>query len=212
MKYNGFIFGLLSGRIKKGLLQFYPEDQVEKWIKNAKPIYKNLLAEVHGVSDKNPMASNILTSFVIISIWLASERKITPDEMSAAMKTAMDFGPVKWMYGLFDMNTEKGINSVRKMMKKDAEYAAAHPEETEAWDFNFDDSLHKDGFYYYFTRCPIASFCREHGYEEITPVLCDIDYGTIGMMHAVLHRDHTVAKGGDMCDYWMVGDKVENPQ
>ncbi|MCR5735942.1 MAG: hypothetical protein K6G22_15185 [Lachnospiraceae bacterium] len=35
-----------------------------------------------GISDNNPMASNITMSFVIISIWLASERKITPDQMS----------------------------------------------------------------------------------------------------------------------------------
>lgn len=212
MKYNAFLFLLLSGRIAKGLQQFYPKKQIKRWVKAAKPIYKKLLTEVHGITDKNPMASNILTSFIIISIWLASERKITPDQMSVAMKTAMDMKILKKMYGSYDLNTQKGVDKIRQVMKKDADYAAAHPEETEAWDFNFDDSLHKDGFYYHFTRCPIANFCKEHGYEEINPVLCNIDYNTAELMHGVLYREQTVAGGGTMCDYWMVGDKVKDPQ
>jgi len=31
-------------------------------------------------------------------------------------------------------------------------------------------------------------------------------------MHGVLHRDYTLATGGDMCDYWIVPDKIQNPQ
>jgi hypothetical protein len=45
---------------------------------------------VEGFSDKNPMSSNITMSFVIISIWLASERKITPEQMSQVMERALD--------------------------------------------------------------------------------------------------------------------------
>lgn len=97
-------------------------------------------------------------------------------------------------------------------MKKEADYAAAHPEEDKACDFHFDESLHRDGFYYHFTRCPIADFCKEHGYEEINPVLCDIDYNTAKLMHGVLYREQAVADGGIMCDYWMVGDQVRDPR
>ena len=32
------------------------------------------------------------------------------------------------------------------------------------WDFNFDDSKHKDGSYYYFTRCPLNDFARKYGF------------------------------------------------
>ena len=34
----------------------------------------------------------------------------------------------------------------------------------------------------------------------------------MGMMHSRLIREHTVAEGAGICDYWTVGDKVENPQ
>lgn len=81
-----------------------------------------------------------------------------------------------------------------------------------AWDFHFDETLHRDGFYYHFTHCPIADFCRKYGYEEITPVLCDIDFITMGMMHSVLHREHTLASGGSLCDYWTAGDRIKNPR
>lgn len=97
-------------------------------------------------------------------------------------------------------------------MHKCADWAAAHPEDTKTWDFHFDESLHEDGFYYYFTHCPIADFCKKHGYEEINPVLCNIDYKTCAMRHAVLHREYTVAGGGSACDYWMVGDQIGNPK
>lgn len=42
--------------------------------------------------------------------------------------------------------------------------------------------------------------------------LCNIDYNTAALMHGVLHREQTVADGGTMCDYWMVGDKVKDPK
>ena len=91
---------------------------------------------MEGVSDKNPMSSNITMSFVIISIWLASERKITPEQMSQVMERAL----------------------------------------------------------------------------EINPVLCNIDYITMSMMHSRLIREHTVAEGAGICDYWTVGDKVAEPK
>lgn len=30
--------------------------------------------------------------------------------------------------------------------------------------------------------------------------------------HGVLHRDYTLATGGSICDYWIVPDKIRNPQ
>ena len=73
----------MTGRMKRGLKEIWPETNA--LLKKAKPIYKDLLKKVEGVSDKNPMSSNITMSFVIISIWLASERKITPEQMSQAV-------------------------------------------------------------------------------------------------------------------------------
>ena len=79
-------------------------------------------------------------------------------------------------------------------------------------DDNFDESRHKDGFYYHFTRCPMEKFARENGYLDVLPIGCNTDYLTCELNHGVLHRQSTLAEGGDICDYWIVGDKVKNPQ
>ena len=36
--------------------------------------------------------------------------------------------------------------------------------------------------------------------------------GRLVMMHSRLIREHAVAEGAGICDYWTVGDKVRNPQ
>lgn len=213
MRFNSVIWEIMSSRIKKYLKLLVISENADDLIKKAKPIYKDLLSKVECISDNNPMSGNITTSFIIISVWLSSERRITPEQMSGVLSAAMaDWKMMKMMYGIFDMNTDRGCRAFKNKMQKYADWAAAHPEDTATWDFNFDESLHKDGFYYHFTRCPIAAFCKKYGYEEITPVLCQIDYITISKMHAVLYREHTIAQGGDMCDYWIVGDEICNPE
>ena len=210
MKYKPVIWLFMTSRMKKGLKEIRPDNRT--LLKKAKPIYKDLLKKVEGVSDQNPMSSNITMSFVIIAVWLASDRKITPAQMSRVMETALDWKPIKAYFGIIDMNTEKGINRFGNMMKKDAAWAKKHPEDWNTWDFHFNKKLHEDGFYYHFTHCPIADFCRKYGYEEINPVLCNIDYITLGLMHSRLIREHTVAEGAGVCDYWTVGNNVKNPK
>jgi hypothetical protein len=212
MKYNVFMWKAMTTLLKPGLKKVWEPKNVSKLLSKAKPIYKDLLSRVEGVSDKNPMAHNITMSFIFIAIWLASERKISPKQMSEAIGVMLSWKPMHWYYGLVDMNTKKGVCTFEKMMRKCANWSAAHPEDTNTWDFHFDETLHRDGFYYHFTHCPINDFCRKYGYEEITPVLCAIDFTTIGMMHAVLHREHTLAGGDSICDYWTVGDRIENPE
>ncbi|MBQ3373413.1 MAG: L-2-amino-thiazoline-4-carboxylic acid hydrolase [Oscillospiraceae bacterium] len=71
------------------------------------------------------------------------------------------------------------------------------------------EKLLEDGFYYHFTHCPIADFCRKYRYEKSSPVFCNIDCIILGLMHAGLIREHTVAEGTGICDYWTVGNKVK---
>ena len=212
MKYNVVTWHVMSRRMKLGLKECWKEESVSILLKRAKRIYKELLSRVEGISDANPMASNISKGFIVVAVWLASERKITPDQMIKIVERACDWNLQKGILGMIDLNTEKGIRTFGNMMKRSAAWAEAHPEDTNTWDFHFDETLHKDGFYYHFTHCPIADFCKKYGYEEIIPVLCYSDYITMGMMHSVLHREHTIAEGGGICDYWIVGDQIANPQ
>ena len=47
---------------------------------------------------------------------------------------------------------------------------------------------------------------------DVLPVMCDIDHKTAALMHAKLNRENTLAGGGEMCDYWFVGDKMKDPK
>lgn len=211
MKYNPAIWFLMTRLMKKPLKNCWPD--TDALLKKAQPIYQDLLAKVEGVSDNNPMSKNITMSFVIIAVWLASDREITPDQMSKIVEKMLDIPLMKrGAAAMIDMNTEKGIRSFEKMIRKSADWAKQHTEDWNTWDFHFDNSLHKDGFYYHFTHCPIASFCEKYGYQEINPILCNIDYITMGMMHSKLIREHTVAEGAGICDYWTVGNQITNPQ
>ena len=63
-----------------------------------------------------------------------------------------------------------------------------------------------------FTKCPIAKFFKDNNLEEITPLFCELDHLMIKTRKAKLLRDKTLAQGDDRCDFWIVGDKVQNPK
>jgi hypothetical protein len=93
------------------------------------------------------------------------------------------------------------------------EWADDHPQyKGKTWDFNFDDTLHRDGFYYHFTQCPINTFARKYGFLEVLPVCCELDHLLTEASHGRLIRQYTLATGGDVCDYWIVPDKIKNPK
>ena len=66
------------------------------------------------------------------------------------------------------------------------------------------------GSFYYFTRCPICEFCQREGIAELMPALCSTDEVMFRLQHGKLFREHTIAKGDNICDYWVVGDQVRS--
>jgi hypothetical protein len=50
---------------------------------------------------------------------------------------------------------------------------------------------------------------KVEGVSDKNPMAHNI---TIEIMHSVLHREHTLASGGSLCDYWTVGDRIKNPK
>ena len=59
---------------------------------------------------------------------------------------------------------------------------------------------------YRFTSCPVAEFAREHGFTDILPALCNVDFPSMEMLHMKLIRKQTLGFA-DCCDYMIVGDK-----
>jgi len=206
MKYNAMLWLVFTNEIKKVLVKFVDKKEAKRILKKAKPIYKDLLSKVEGVSGDNPMASNITGAFIILSIWLASERKLEPNTMTAILNEAFKSKIISSNYKSMNLNTPEGMQKFGEKMHGCKAWADNHPQDFDTWDFNFDESKHDEGFYYHYTNCPINNFCRKYGYEEFTPVLCNIDYATFAMMGGRLNRQYTLAEGGPMCDYWIVGN------
>lgn len=62
------------------------------------------------------------------------------------------------------------------------------------------------GIHYRFEKCPIAEFAKAHDLLEIMPAFCNGDYPAMELLHAGLIR-RTTCSNGEVCDYWIVGDK-----
>ena len=54
MEYKGSYFSLITLVIKKPMIRQYGREQTKKWLKGAKPVYKQMLAEL-GLSRGNQL-------------------------------------------------------------------------------------------------------------------------------------------------------------
>ncbi len=213
MKYKGTYLRMISMVIKKPMYAQYGKQNTQKWLKEAKGIYRELLNETDDVGADNPMAVNIYMGYVFMAIWKAADGQIQIEDYKRVTREMMDQPIVQKLKGGTDMNRQEDFDKMKANFHRMADWLEAHPQYKEAsWDYHFDDEKHKDGIYYYFTKCPMETFARTHGYLEVLPVLCDLDYYTAKTHHAVLLRDQTLAEGGEKCDYWFVGDQVKDLQ
>ena len=213
MEYTNKYWNMLMPFIKKSLNKRYGKAYTKALIPKADAEYRDMLNRSDDIGRDNPMASNTYECLVFLAIWKAADGKISVEDLRAISKDVLSAPIMKVMGILINANKASGIKRIRKMMERDAKWLDEHPQYKKySWDFHFDETKHKDGFYYYFTRCPMETYAREHGFMEVLPVCCDLDYCTAKLRHARLIRDKTLADGCDMCEYWFVGDQVKNPQ
>lgn len=208
MKYTNKYWKLLIPFMKKSLNKRYGKEYTKELVEKADGIYRDMLNRMDDVGEDNPMATNIYECLVVLAIWKAADGKISVNDLREICVGIMSM-PVLKVVGLFiNGNKKSGVRKFSKMIHKDAAWLDEHPEyKAASWDFNFDETKHDKGFYYHFTQCPLNNFARREGCLEVLPVMCDVDFLTAKLMHFKLHREHTLASGGKVCDYWYVGDK-----
>ncbi len=208
LEYTNKYWKMLMPLTKKSLVKRFGKEETEKLIKKTDRVYREMLSRADDVGKDNPMASNVYQCLIFLALWEASDGRITVDDLREITHEILS-APMLKVTGLFiNANKPSGVKRIGNMMHKNAEWLEEHPQyKATSWDFNFDKSKHAEGFYYHFTKCPLNDFARREGYLEVLPVMCDIDYLTAGLMHAKLIREHTLASGGELCDYWLVGDK-----
>ena len=207
MEYTNKYWKMIIPIVKKGLVRRFGKEETASLLQKADAIYRDMLNRADNIGKDNPMSSNMYEGLIFFAIWEAADGKISIDDLREITHEVMGF-PLMKAVGIFMNANKSGLARLEKKMHKNAEWLEVHPQyKGVSWDFNFDKTKHSEGFYYHFTRCPLNDFARREGYLEVLPVMCEIDLISASLMHAKLIRRQTLASGGEMCDYWFVGDK-----
>lgn len=207
MEYTNKYWKMIIPIVKKGLVRRFGKEETASLLQKADAIYRDMLNCADDIGKDNPMSSNMYEGLIFFAIWEAADGKISIDDLREITHEVMGF-PLMKAVGIFVNANKSGLARLEKKMHKNAEWLEVHPQyKGVSWDFNFDKTKHSEGFYYHFTRCPLNDFARREGYLEVLPVMCEIDLLSASLMHAKLIRRQTLASGGEMCDYWFVGDK-----
>lgn len=207
MKYKGFYFLLFKGPMKKVLIEKYNKAYALEIIKNSKKVYRELVKNMDDIGEDNPMAYNEMFALVFVAPYIASEKKIPPETIQEMMRRSLYF--VKWYFSLINLNTKRGKEANKKNILK---YYKWYTEEKErlyptSFKVDFVGEPYEGACYYRITRCPICAYTKKLDVDELMPLFCELDELMISLQHGVLHRKETIAKGGDFCDYFILGDK-----
>ena len=207
MEYKGIYWALFAPLMKKSIQKRFGKELAEQAIGQGKAEYRKLLSHADDLGPGNPMAMNAYFAYVFAAAWLGSGRKITPTQMGEVMTDVLESGLLRTVFGLTDLNRQP--KKWLRDMKKYAKWYEAHGKDYPVnWVVNFDEARHQEGSFYYFTRCPICEFCEREGIAELMPALCATDEVMFRLQHGRLHREHTIASGDAVCDYWVVGDRT----
>lgn len=179
-----------------------------------RPAYYRLLETAPDLGADNPMLATFYESMVFVALWQAADGQLSVDDIRQVTEDVLSLDLLSVVGLLRNANeSPRALEGVLNDMRVNELWAKEHEGEYEpTWRIAFGLHPHEQGISYDFTRCPIAEFCAQQGIAEVTPVLCDIDYLTTKLIHARLIREHTLAEGAETCDYWIVGDEVEDPR
>ena len=213
LEYKGTFITLFPLMMKKYMVEQYGRTVTKEAFKKAPAIYKDMLSKVEDIGSENPMVGNIYMAFVFMAIWKAADGAIDTDSYRTVVRSFLTKSFARKFIGKSDMNKTEDVLKAKEKYRRMQAWADDHPQyKDKTWDFNFDEVRHKDGSFYYFTRCPLNDFAREHGYIEVLSVCCELDHILTEASKGRLIREYTLATGGPICDYWIVGNKLKNPQ
>lgn len=199
--------------MKKFMVEQYGKAVTKEAYRKAPGIYRDMLMKVENIGSENPMAGNIYTAFVFMAIWKAADGAIDTDSYRIVVRRFLTESFARKFIGKSDMNKPEDVQKAKEKFRRMQAWADEHPQyKDKTWDFNFDETRHRDGSFYYFTRCPLNDFARKYGFLEVLPVCCELDHILTEASHGKLIREYTLATGGPICDYWIVPDKMENPR
>ena len=211
MRDVGIYWALFAPLMKKSIARRFGPELAGRSIRQGKAEYRRLLSRADDLGPGNPMAMNAYFAYVFAAAWLGGGRQLSPEDMGRVMTDVLESRLLRTVFGMTDLNRDPK-KWERDMRKYEAWYQKHGGEYPVNWVVNFEENAHRDGSYYFFTRCPICEFCEREGIGELMPALCATDEVMFRLQHGRLHREHTIANGDGVCDYWVVGDQVKAPR
>ena len=207
MKYKGFYFYLFRGPMKKVLIEKYDKAYALEIIKESKKIYRKLIENMDDIGEDNPMAYNEMFALAFVAPYIASEKKIPPETIQEMMRRSLY--SVKWFFSLINLNTKRGKEANKKNILKYYKWYTEEKEKQYPTSFKVDfvGQPYDGACYYRITRCPICTYTKKLGVDELMPLFCELDEVMIKLQHGILHRNGTIADGADCCDYFITGDR-----
>lgn len=209
MKYHGFYFWLFKRPMKKVLIEKYGKVYASDIIRKSKGVYRDLVENMDDIGADNPMVYNEMFALVFVSPYLASDKKIPPENIQEMMRRSLYY--IKWFFAMTDLNTNRGKASNKKNIVKYYKWYTPEKEKLYPTSFkvDFEGQPYEDACYYRITRCPICTYTKKLDVFELMPLFCELDDVMITLQHGVLYRKETIAKGGDYCDYFILGNKEQ---
>lgn len=206
MKYNSFYFWMFQRPMKKVLSEQYGKPYTAQIMKQSKKVYRDLVAKTDDIGDDNPMAYNELFALTFVAPYVTSNKKIPPKTVQEMMRRSLY--SIRCYLGRTDLNTEKGKVANKKSVVKYAKWYTPEKEAQYPTSFKVDfvGQPYKGACYYRITRCPICTYVKKLGVQELMPLFCELDEVMITLQHGVLHRQQTLANGGEYCDYYITGN------
>ncbi|MBQ9000515.1 MAG: L-2-amino-thiazoline-4-carboxylic acid hydrolase, partial [Eggerthellaceae bacterium] len=185
MKYTGKYWLVVSFLLRKPLKRAYGREVASKALRRGNRVYREMLAAADDIGADNPMAPNVYLSFAMMAIWKAADGAITPEGLTDIVTGVMGDEKVMKLMGRIDLNNPEARRKLSATLRANKQWADDHPQYRDVtWDFNFDETKHRDGIYYHYMRCPIEKFARENGFMEVLSVGCALDYPNARAKHA----------------------------
>lgn len=206
MKYKSFYWNFFKPCLKKSVAKRLGDERAKQVLMKGKSEYRRLCEEAPDIGKGNPYALNAYFAYVYIGLWLGADGELTSDTMAEIMGESLEF--VSPLFKIINFNKPSGVRLAREILFGDyLKWYNKHGKDyPDTW-IPVGDSENRAGLYYELHSCPICKFCKSQGISEIMPPLCEMDNMMFKMMHGKLTRHQTIASGGSMCDYWVVGDK-----
>ena len=192
--------------MRKSVIKRLGKDRAKQIMANGKKEYRAIIERAPELGSSNPFALNTYFACVFIGLWLGSDKELSPETMGEIMAESLK--TVKPLFGLINLNRPSHAKLVQsqmadKYLKWYEKYGKEYPT---TWEMK-GNTENRRGVYYELRNCPICALCNKEGIPEIMPPMCALDTLMFSMMHGTLLRNQMIASGGEMCDYWVVGDK-----